>query len=205
MLHPAGPVAQDIAALWWVMLWGAAGIMLFVAGLLVVAMRRTPPKGQDDADVRVWLWGMGLAFPLVTLGLLTAYGLFVGERLLPRASDGLVTVRAEARQWDWTFTYPDLPGRVTEGILHVPAGRPVDVEITSRDVVHSFWVPRLAGKMDAIPGHVNVLRIEAATAGSYAGQSAEFSGQGYREHVFTVKAHDPENWALFLREGASWP
>lgn len=202
VLHPAGPVAQDIASLWWVMLVGAGTILLLVAGMLVAAVLRTPPAGQDDADVRFWLWGMGLAFPLVTLATLTAYGLFIGERLLPRAASDLVTVRAKARQWEWSFTYPDLPGRVTEGILHVPAGRPVDVEITSRDVVHSFWVPRLGGKLDAIPGHVNVLRIEAAAAGTYAGQSAEFSGKGYREHVFTVIAHDAAAWSRFLQEGA---
>ncbi len=201
MLHPAGPVAQDIAALWWVMLGGAVAILLLVAGLLVAAMRRTPPDGHSDADVRVWLWGVGMAFPLVTLATLTAFGLFIGERLLPRATSDLVTVRAEARQWVWTFSYPDLPGQVTEGILHIPAGRPVDVEITSRDVIHSFWVPRLGGKLDAIPGHVNVLRIEATVAGAYAGQSAEFSGRGYREHVFTVMAHDATAWSRFLQEG----
>lgn len=201
-LHPAGPVAQEIAALWWVMLAGATVILLVLSVLLVAATRRAPPSDQTGADVRFWLWGMGLVFPLVTLSLLTTYGLFVGERLLPRATDGIVTVRAEARQWVWTFTYPENPGRVTEGILHIPAGHPVDVQITSRDVVHSFWVPRLGGKLDAIPGHVNVLRIEAATAGTYAGQSAEFSGQGYREHVFTVRAHDADAWARFLKGGA---
>lgn len=202
MLHPAGPVAQDIATLGWVMFAGAVAILGVVSALLVAAMRRTPPAGQNTADTRFWLWGMGLAFPLVTLGLLTAYGLALGERLLPRATAGLVTVRAEARQRDWTFRYPGLSERVTTGVLHIPAGRPVDVEITSLDVIHSFWVPRLAGKLDAIPGHVNVLRMAAATAGTYAGQSAEFSGQGYREHVFTVMAHDPESWSRFV-QGAS--
>lgn len=201
-LHPAGPVAQEIATLWWVMLAGATAILLVVSVLLVAAARRTPPANGAEADVRFWLWGMGLAFPLVTLSLLTVYGFVLGERLLPRQTEGLVTVRAEARQWVWTFGYADRPDLVTEGVLHIPAGRPVDVEITSRDVVHSFWVPRLGGKLDAIPGHVNVLRLEAGTAGTYAGQNAEFSGRGYREHVFTVVAHDAAAWARFLREGS---
>ena len=73
-------------------------------------------------------------------------------------------------------------------------------EPTSRDVVHSFWVPRLAGKLDAVPGHVNVLRLEAPTPGTYVGQSAEFSGIGYRDHVFTVRAHDAASWTRFLSE-----
>lgn len=201
-LHPAGPVAQEIATLWWVMLAGATAIFLVVSALLVAAARRTPPEGRTEADVRFWLWGLGLGFPLVTLSVLTAYGFVLGERLFPRETEGLVTVRAEARQWVWTFSYADRRDLVTEGILHVPAGRPVDVEITSRDVVHSFWVPRLGGKLDAIPGHVNVLRIEAAAPGTYAGQNAEFSGRGYTRHVFTVVAHDTAAWARFLREGA---
>ena len=96
------------------------------------------------------------------------------------------------------FRYADAPDRATEGVLHIPAGRPVDVEITSVDVLHSFWVPRLAGKLDAVPGHVNVLRIEAASPGDYAGVSAEYNGPGYREHAFTVRALDDEDWAAFL-------
>ncbi len=157
--------------------------------------------GRGESGIRVWMWGLGLGFPLVTLAALTGYGLFIGERLLPREAPDLVTVQAEARRWVWTFRYGDYGVIATEGVLHIPAGRPVNVEITSTDVIHSFWVPRLAGKLDAIPGHVNVLRIEAARPGKYDGQSAEFSGRGYREHVFTVEAHDAASWATFLVEG----
>jgi cytochrome c oxidase subunit 2/cytochrome aa3-600 menaquinol oxidase subunit 2 len=103
-------------------------------------------------------------------------------------------VGAEGRQWAWRFTYADAPNRVTASVLHIPAGRPVDVEVTSADVIHSFWVPRLAGKLDAIPGHVNVLRIEADAPGDYAGVSSEYSGPGYTDHGFTVRAHDEAGW-----------
>ena len=131
------------------------------------------------------------------LGLLV-YGLWAGERLLPRPSSDVTRVGAEARRWSWTFAYDDAPGRVTENVLHIPAGRPVDVAITTADVIHSFWVPRLAGKLDAIPGHVNVLRIEADAPGTYAGVSSEFSGAGYDRQVFSVVAHAPEAWQAFL-------
>ena len=204
MLHPAGPAARTIADLWWIML--ACGVAIFglVMALLFAALYRPANpsvNGGDESGTRVWMWGLGLGFPLVTLAALTGYGLFIGERLLPRDASDLVTVQAEARQWAWTFRYARDAVPATEGVLHIPAGRPVNVEITSTDVIHSFWVPRLAGKLDAIPGHVNVLRIEAANPGTYAGQSAEFSGRGYREHVFTVEAHDPASWATFLAEG----
>ena len=183
----------------------ACGLVIFavVMALLFAALYRPANPsvhGGDERGTRVWMWGLGLGFPLATLAVLTGYGLVIGERLLPRDAPDLVTVQAEARQWAWTFRYAGaaLP---TEGVLHIPADRPVNVEITSTDVIHSFWVPRLAGKLDAIPGHVNVLRIEAADPGTYAGQSAEFSGRGYREHVFTVEAHNPASWAAFLQEG----
>lgn len=204
MLHPAGPAAQTIADLWWVML--ACGLAIFglVMALLFVALRRpSGPSvhGEDERGTRVWMWGLGLGFPMATLAALTGYGLVIGERLLPRDAPDLVIVQAEARQWAWTFRYAGASVPATEGVLHIPAGRPVNVEITSTDVIHSFWVPRLAGKLDAIPGHVNVLRIEAADPGTYDGQSAEFSGSGYREHVFSVEVHDAVAWATFLRGG----
>ena len=176
------------------MLVGSGVIFLFVMLLLVFAWRRNAGRAED----RVWFWGLGLAFPIVTLTALTAYGLVLGERLRPVASPEVVVVRAEASQWVWTFGYEDAPGVTTENILHIPAGRPVDVEITSTDVVHSFWVPRLAGKLDALPGHVNRLRIEADAPGDYAGASAEFSGAGYRDHVFILRAHDEAGWTAFL-------
>lgn len=198
ILHPAGPAAAAIAEIWWVMLVGSIAILVLLLVLLCAALLRRP-DGDDVTGTRVWVWTLGLGFPLVTLAALTVYGLLIGERLLPRNAPDLVTVEAEARQWAWTFGYPDAPGLQTEGILHIPAGRPVDVRITSRDVVHSFWVPRLAGKLDALPGHVNTLRIEAAAPGRYAGQSAEFSGSGYLGHVFIVQAHDPAAWDRFLQ------
>jgi len=200
-VQPAGPAADIIATLWWVMLGGAAAIFLLVVVLLVLAFRRGEGPAGAAADSRreaVWIKGLGLGFTMTVLASLTVWGLRIGERLLPRPGPEVVAVRAEGRQWAWRFTYPDAPGRVTEGKLHIPAGRPVDVRITSADVIHSFWVPRLAGKLDAIPGHVNVLRVEAWEPGEYAGVSAEFSGAGYRGHGFTVIAHDAAAWDAFL-------
>ncbi|MGR3451631.1 MAG: hypothetical protein ACU0HS_14460 [Paracoccus sp. (in: a-proteobacteria)] len=79
----------------------------------------------------------------------------------------------------------------TQGVLYVPAGRPFDVAITSSDVIHSFWVPRLGGKMDAIPGHRNVHRLMANAPGTYEGLCAEFCGLGHSFMNFNVVAYDP--------------
>lgn len=182
------------------MLAGSAAIFALVMLLLLIAYRRAPATHQSERrQERFWIYGLGLAFPLATLAALLIYGLVLGETLLPKGGENVVTVRAQARQWSWSFGYADASGLTTQDVLHIPAGRPVDVEITTVDVIHSFWVPRLAGKLDAIPGQVNVLRIEAAEPGEYPGVGAEFSGAGYSGDVFTVIAHDPAGWDAFLR------
>ncbi len=183
------------------MLLAAAAIFALVMALLALAWRPARAPGAKAGGERFWIMGLGVAFPSAVLLGLLAYGLSIGERLLPRAGADVVGVQAEARRWGWTFSYADAPGRTTADILHIPAGRPVDVAITTVDVIHSFWVPRLAGKLDAIPGHVNVLRLEADAPGRYAGRSAEFSGPGYDGHGFVVIAHPPASWQAFLAGG----
>lgn len=180
------------------MLVAALAIFSFVMVLLALAWRPVRKPAARTGSERIWIVGLGLAFPVTVLLALLAYGLWIGERLLPRDGTHVVTVQAEARRWSWTFSYDDAPGRRTQDILHIPAGRPVDVAVTTADVIHSFWVPRLAGKLDAIPGHVNILRIEAEAPGTYAGVSSEYSGPGYASHVFTVVAHAPESWQAFV-------
>lgn len=193
-MHPAGPAAEAIASLWWVLLAGSVAIFLLTMALLAVGFRRNPAASLEGRAGRLWLGGLGIAFPLAVLGALLVYGLVIGERLMPRDVPGLVTVSAEARQWEWRFGYADAPGRVTENVLHIPAGRPVDVRITSTDVVHSFWVPRLAGKMDVVPGKVNRHLLQADTPGRYAGQCAEYCGVGHDAMRFEVivRAAEPQ-------------
>jgi len=200
-IDPAGPAARTIATLWWVMLVGAVLIFGLVMALVALAFRSR--AGREEArHERIWIVNLGIAFPVVVLAALLAYGLVVGERLLPHQGADVVTVKAQARLSAWTFAYDDMPGVMTENVLHIPAGRPVDVAITTKDVIHSFWVPRLAGKIDAIPGHVNVLRLQADAPGVYAGRSAEFSGPGYDHFAFTLIAHDAEGWESFVRAAA---
>ncbi|WP_235924089.1 cytochrome c oxidase subunit II [Pseudoroseicyclus tamaricis] len=180
------------------MLAGATAIFAMVAILITLAFRRgRRAEGKDEArSVRVWILGLGLGFSMTILAALLGFGLFIGERLLPRGGEEVVTVGAEGRQWAWTFRYE---GRApTEDVLHIPAGRPVDVAVTTTDVIHSFWIPRLAGKLDAIPGHTNILRIEADSPGTFAGLSAEYSGPGYDSFSFSVVAHGPAEWDAFL-------
>ncbi len=201
-MDPAGPAAEAINTIWWVMLAGAMAIFLFVAALLLLAFRRGE---AGEASVRWWIIGGGLVFPGTVLTALLVYALVTGEQLLPTDERSPLQVAAHSSQYEWIFTQPAAGGGAirTRNVLHIPAGRPVDVALTTSDVIHSFWVPRLAGKLDAIPGHRNVLRIEASEPGTYSGMCAEYCGIGHSGHVFRVIAHDAAGWVQFQSgEGA---
>ncbi len=97
---------------------------------------------------------------------------------------------------------PTSGGVETKNVLHLPAGMPVDIVVTSHDVIHAFWVPRFAGKIDAVPGHVNRLRIQADRPGRYEGRCNEFCGLGHPEMRFVVIVHRPEDFSAALAQAA---
>jgi cytochrome c oxidase subunit II len=205
-LEPAGPAAASIATLWWVMLAGSAIIfaIMLALGIWVYAA----PQSAGRPAPRLWLVQGGLVFPSAVILVLLVFALLMGERLIPRPlGEPPLRVGAHAMQWHWEFHYPEAEGvAATPDRLHIPAGRPVDVVVTSADVIHSFWVPRLAGKIDAIPGHETVLRIEADRPGVYRGVCAEFCGDGHTEMTFTVEAHAEDDYEAALSgagEGAA--
>ncbi|MEH3099123.1 cytochrome c oxidase subunit II [Sphingomonas adhaesiva] len=198
-IDPAGPHARSVAGLWWAMLGGATLLTLLVFALLALAFRRGG-GGDRTQDPRLWIGWLGLAMPGAVLLALLGFALVIGARTLPVPSDDAVAIDVVARQYAWDVAYPG--GRRTQDVLHIPAGRPVDLRITATDVIHSLWVPRLAGKMDAIPGHTNVLRIEADAPGTYQGECAEYCGTGHKDHGLTVVAHDAAGWTAFVGENA---
>lgn len=166
---------------------GASGLaFIIVMGFFLMALLR--PGRLAGVPIRRWLlWG-GFALPLTVLTLLVAIGFWVGERAIMRGAEPLV-IEAEARQWSWTFRYadrPDLPPE--ENGIAIPVGQPVEFRLTSADVIHAFWVPRLAGKLDAIPGHVNVLRLIADSEGEFGGVCAEYCGPGHAMMTFLIRA-----------------
>lgn len=199
-LDPAGPAAATIAGLWWAMLVGATALLGLVMALLLWTFLR--PGAGRRTSANLWLAGGGLVLPALVLTPLLVGGLWAGERLLAHPGTvGVLRIELTARQWQWDFVYPDAvdgPAASTN-VLHIPAGRTVDVHVTSADVIHSFWVPRLAGKIDAIPGHVNVVRLSADQAGVFRGVCAEFCGTAHAHMAFTVEAHPQDEYAERLR------
>lgn len=201
-LTPSGPSGASIATLWWVMFVGAMLLFLLVMGLFVLVIRR-PGWGSGVSPMR-WVVLGGLALPAVVLLPLIAYALITGERLLPLPGGAAPQrIEADARQWTWSFRYPAHGGVTTKNVLHLPAGTPVDIAVTSQDVIHAFWVPRLAGKIDAVPGRVNKLRLQVDEPGRYDGLCNEFCGTGHAGMRFAVVAHRPEDFAAALAQAAA--
>ncbi|HET6468947.1 MAG TPA: cytochrome c oxidase subunit II [Geminicoccaceae bacterium] len=203
-LEPAGPSAHSIALLWWAMLAGSLIIFAGVLALAVYALRDS--RRGRGLRTGAFLAGAGVAFPIVTLFVLLVYGFRAGEAQRPPAEPALV-VEARGHQWWWEFVYPDVDGApvYTAGVLHVPAGRPFNVRVIGEDVIHSFWIPRLGGKLDALPGHVNLIALQADRPGVYRGQCAEFCGAQHAHMDFAVEAHPEGEFEARLARLAAAP
>lgn len=204
-LDPAGPFASPAAGLWWVMSIYSLAILLIIALLWVYALRRRPKRYSQHQRKRIaayWITGGGLVLPSVSIGLLLAFGIPIGYRLLPLPIENTIPLRVEVtgHQWWWKIHYPGA-GVTVANELHVPTGVPVDVHVTSADVVHSFWVPKLGGKVDAIPGRTNVRRLQADIPGRSRGQCAEFCGLRHAHMLIEVTAHEPKAFNAWL---SSW-
>lgn len=200
-LEPRGPASHSIATLWWVMLAGAAVLFALVMILFLLVIRR-PGWGSRLSPAR-WIALGGLVLPAIVLLPLLAYALVAGERLLPLPGTAPTRIEAEGRQWSWTFRYPDNGGVITNDVLYLPAGQPVDMAVTSADVIHAFWIPQLAGKIDALPGRINRLRIQADQPGRLDGLCNEFCGYGHAGMRFSVVVTRPEDFAAALAQAVA--
>lgn len=176
------------------MLWGSLVLFVLIVALLALSFLR--PSFVAGIKPTHWIIAGGLIMPIpILLGLLLS-ALLLGENLLPN-QDGAEVIRIEARasQWQWRFSYPDRYELGESNVLHLPAGQPVDIVVTADDVIHSFWIPRLGGKIDAIPGRLNTIRLEAEKPGIYRGICAEYCGSGHETMGFVAEAHAPEAFA----------
>lgn len=198
MLDPQGPSAREIDDLWWLMLAVGTAVFVLVTVLLVAGLRRN--RGEGDAPAqqsRSWLLGGGVALPFLGVVVVLVATLAIMRDSPEEISDTDVTVRVTGHQWWWEFEYPD-DAVVTATELHIPAGEPVRLEIRSVDVTHSFWVPELAGKRDALPDHATHLTIQADRPGRFAGRCAEFCGLQHAAMDLVVVAHSADDYAAWI-------
>jgi cytochrome c oxidase subunit II len=203
VLDPAGAQAGRIDGLWWLLLWISVAVTLVVLGMMGAAIVRRRRRGieVDHAEPR---WGdpfvviAGVVLPVVILT-----GVFVvSVRDLNAIQDGdpRLTVDVIGHVWWWEGRYPG--GAVVANELHIPVGRTVAFRLTTADVIHSFWVPRLAQKMDMIPGRTNTLLVRAEKVGTYRGQCAEFCGLQHAHMALSVVVEPPDEFAAWLRDQA---
>lgn len=203
-LDPAGPAADAIAGIWWAMFWGALAVWALVMALVSRALFRGRNTRALAHPHRLIIGG-GLVLPPVLLAGLLVHGSISSARItgLGQVVDARVVVVAE--RWRWRFRYLDDAGNVVAeslDLLSMPRGRMVEFHVTSADVIHSFWIPRLGGKVDAIPGRVNRLRLRADGDGRIRGQCAEFCGTGHTVMAFEVMVQDDAAHAAWLADNA---
>jgi cytochrome c oxidase subunit 2 len=203
---PAGPAARTLLDLSWT-LFVALGVVYVVVLLVLAAAalrsrrrRRAPTPARERRAVVAVLVGGAVAPAVVgvALGVTALRGM---AALSPARAGDELTVDVIGRQWWWEIHYPDVDpdrGVTTANELHVPAGRRVRIRLTSRDVIHSFWVPALHGKMDLIPGRTTEIVVQAERPGSHRGQCAEYCGVQHARMAFWVIVDSPVDFDAWL-------
>ncbi|TVS10330.1 MAG: cytochrome c oxidase subunit II [Planctomycetaceae bacterium] len=196
-LHPAGPAAQTIATLWWVLLavcgiYTVGTFALFFYAIFRPKQEHAAPHGGN----RFILTG-GVFLPFVVLLGLLLYSVQATTQL--QTPEAGLTIRVVGHRFWWEVEYPEY-GIVNANELHIPVGEPVHLELTSGDVIHSFWVPQLHGKMDMFPDLTTHLWLQADKEGVYRGQCAEFCGVQHARMAFHVFAKPPKEFAAWVAE-----
>ncbi len=196
VLHPAGPDAAVIAQLAWVLFIG--GTLLFVGVMTLCALSL---RGGRPVRPMVWVVGGGVLLPLVLLSALLVFGTWRSAQLSQPTSQHAIKISVVARMWWWEVRYADPAGGpdiVLANEIRVPAGRPVYLGLSSADVIHSFWVPALAGKVDMVPGRVHGMTLRADRAGVYRAQCAEYCGEQHARMALHVVAQSPSEFSAWL-------
>ncbi len=193
-ITPQGAVLTEMS---WVLIAGATLIFVFVMVLLARAMRGR----QAPASTALWVVGGGFLFPVAVLSALLVYTTVRSAQLAAdRPADALV-IGVVGKMWWWELRYRDpASGRdvLVANELRVPVGRPVTLGLATSDVIHSFWVPALGGKVDMVPGRVHQLRFTVREAGTFRGQCAEYCGAQHAKMALPVVAMPPDEFDAWL-------
>jgi len=233
-LKPAGPYAEKIDNLFRPVFWIATAVFVVVEGLLLyLAVRYRHRKGRREIPPQVHgnqrleiAWTIVPAILLVGVAIPTVSGIYA---LAARPSGQVLDVNVIGHQWWWEFDYPGLDVN-TANVLHIPVGQPVYLSLCAAgagyeeqpaphgcleeatnvgdSVIHSFWVPRLGGKQDVVPGRTNHLVLEADRPGTYTGQCAEFCGLSHADMRLKVIAQPRDEfdaWVLAQQADAPTP
>ena len=181
---PASDFAQALQGLFSNIFWWAVGVFVVVEGALIYALVkfRDRPENEEAAQFHGHTlleiaWTLAPALILVAIFIPTAQLIFQVDQA-PENADEAVQVQVVGNQWWWRFNYPEL-GVTTANEMHLPVDRQAELELTSNDVIHSYWIPRLGGKRDVFPGRNTYLWFTPDSTGTYVGACAEYCGTSH--------------------------
>ena len=204
--NPVGDVASKQEALLWVVIVAALFVLVTVQGALiytVIRFRRRPGDGnaipkQTHGNTPLEI-GWTVA-PAVVLAIIAVPTVMTLVDLAEEPPADALHIRAVGHQWWWEFQYPE-EDLTASNELHIPVGRPVSITLESADVIHSFWIPKIAGKVDMVPNHTNRLptfTVPAGSEGTYLGQCAELCGTAHALMRFRVIAQSPGDFQAWV-------
>jgi cytochrome c oxidase subunit 2 len=206
---PQGPLSRSMADLYWLMFGAAVVVLAIVVGALVVAGIRFRERPGHQARQYHGNNLLELIWTVVPTLMVIAFSVLSFQRLVlvnDVDSGTAMTIKADGRQWVWSFQYPsetrfqlnDKTYLSQQTELHIPAGQKVKIELSSQDVIHSFYVPALGSHKDAVPGRATAVWLQADRPGTFVGQCSEFCGTGHADMLITVVAQNPSDYDAWL-------
>jgi cytochrome c oxidase subunit 2 len=208
---PAGTVAKDQKNIFLFTMWPALLILILVEGMLLFILIRFRRK-KNDPGLPPQTHGNNALEIGWTIAPVLLLAFFVPPTIsgivhLGKVPKDAMQVQVVGHQWFWEFKYPDPAGgtpiQAPFGELHIPVNRDIGFTLTSPDVIHSFWMPKLAGKTDVIPGRQNHMWIKATQIGTFHGQCAEFCGLDHAQMKFIIVVQSQEDFDAWLEQQAS--
>ena len=203
-LDPHGSAAARINGVWWLLFALAVAVFVVVGALMLVGALRRPRAGGDGPSDMAWIVAGGVVVPTVILLVLAVDTVRTTRALRASARSGVEHIEVVGHEWWWEVRYPH-EGVLTADEVHIPVGRPIEVGLTTSDVIHSFWVPQLAQKVDTIPGQRNTLRFTATRAGTYRGECLQYCGVQHTNMNFVVVAQPPADFSTWAADNAQPP
>lgn len=199
-LQAAGKGAEEISSLFWWMILGGVFIWLGTICLAIYAVL-TEAKRQHDRRIRFLIIGGGAVGPTLVLAGLLLYSLPMLPELLAPAPANALRIEVHGKMWWWRVRYPMIEGPTVElaNEVRLPVGEPVEFQLASDDVIHSFWIPSLGGKIDMFPGRETRLKLDPTKTGLFRGACAEFCGNSHALMNFDVIVMEREEFELWLK------
>jgi len=202
-LSPVGPKSDFTTTAWWLLFAVAAFVCVVVIALAVGALiSRRRARKVSESEAKGFVMTFGVIIPAIVLAATFALSVAGIAKDAKPSRPTALKIHVIGHQWWWEVRYAGSDA-VTANEIHVPVGTPVELELTSADVIHSFWVPAIMPKLDLIPGHTNTTWMTVDDAGTYRGQCAEYCGLQHAHMAFSVVAESKARFDRWLDDQAS--